>query len=29
MLGWTPRFDLQEGLKRTIDWYRAHFRESE
>ena len=29
MLGWTPRFDLQEGLKRTIDWYRGHFRESE
>jgi CDP-glucose 4,6-dehydratase len=28
MLGWTPRFDLQEGLKRTIDWYRAHFQES-
>lgn len=21
-LGWMPRFDLDEGLRRTIDWYR-------
>ncbi len=23
-LGWTPAVDLAEGLRRTIDWYRAH-----
>ncbi len=23
LLGWRPRFDLEEGLLRTIDWYRA------
>ena len=22
MLGWSPRFTLEEGLKRTIEWYR-------
>src|SRR4029077_11898997 len=20
-LGWTPRFDIHDGLKRTVDWY--------
>jgi CDP-glucose 4,6-dehydratase len=24
VVGWTPRFELEEGLRRTIDWYRAH-----
>jgi CDP-glucose 4,6-dehydratase len=24
-LGWSPSFTLDEGLGRTIDWYRAHF----
>jgi len=24
-LGWTPRCGLEEGLRRTIDWYRAFF----
>ncbi|MCB1920664.1 MAG: GDP-mannose 4,6-dehydratase [Candidatus Competibacteraceae bacterium] len=24
-LGWTPRIGMDEGLKRTIDWYRQHF----
>lgn len=24
-LGWTPRFDMDEGLRRTIDWYREFF----
>jgi len=24
-LGWTPQFDLQAGLRRTIDWYRHFF----
>jgi CDP-glucose 4,6-dehydratase len=24
-LRWTPRFGLQEGLTRTIDWYRRYF----
>ncbi len=24
-LGWTPRCHLDEGLRRTIDWYRAFF----
>jgi CDP-glucose 4,6-dehydratase len=23
-LGWEPRFSLEEGLQRTIDWYRDH-----
>ncbi|MDQ2675652.1 MAG: GDP-mannose 4,6-dehydratase [Actinomycetota bacterium] len=23
-LGWEPRVGLEEGLERTIDWYRAH-----
>jgi nucleoside-diphosphate-sugar epimerase len=22
LLGWRPRFDLEEGLQQTIDWYR-------
>ena len=22
--GWEPAVDLDEGLERTIDWYRAH-----
>jgi CDP-glucose 4,6-dehydratase len=24
ILGWSPLFDLTEGLKRTIAWYQAH-----
>jgi CDP-glucose 4,6-dehydratase len=24
LVGWEPQVDLEEGLKRTIDWYRAH-----
>ena len=24
LLGWEPRFDLEAGLKRTVDWY-VHF----
>jgi CDP-glucose 4,6-dehydratase len=27
VLGWTPTFDLDEGLARTIAWYRRHFEE--
>lgn len=23
-LGWRAEIDLDEGLRRTIDWYRAH-----
>jgi len=23
-LGWTPRVGVQEGLKSTVEWYRAH-----
>ena len=23
LLGWTPTFDLSEGLKRTVAWYKA------
>ncbi|HEY5334546.1 MAG TPA: hypothetical protein VIJ71_00835, partial [Mycobacteriales bacterium] len=22
--GWAPAVDLQEGLRRTVDWYREH-----
>ena len=24
--GWTPRVDLDEGLRRTIEWYRRDFK---
>lgn len=24
VLGWKPRISLREGLRRTIEWYRAH-----
>ncbi|HLI82302.1 MAG TPA: GDP-mannose 4,6-dehydratase, partial [Bryobacteraceae bacterium] len=24
-LGWQPRYSLEEGLRETIQWYRAHF----
>jgi CDP-glucose 4,6-dehydratase len=24
-LGWSPAFDFDEGLRRTVDWYRKHF----
>jgi len=24
--GWQPRFDLESGLRRTLDWYRAHLK---
>jgi CDP-glucose 4,6-dehydratase len=24
LTGWTPQVDLDEGLRRTVDWYRAH-----
>ena len=23
-LGWTPRYSMQEALKRTVAWYREH-----
>jgi CDP-glucose 4,6-dehydratase len=25
-LGWRPRFSLEEGIRRTIEWYRIHLR---
>ena len=25
-LGWRPRWGLEEGLERTVEWYRAHHR---
>jgi CDP-glucose 4,6-dehydratase len=24
LVGWEPKVDLEQGLRRTIDWYRAH-----
>jgi CDP-glucose 4,6-dehydratase len=24
LVGWQPEVDLEEGLRRTIEWYRAH-----
>ncbi len=27
LLGWTPRFTLEAGLRLTIDWYREFFKE--
>ena len=26
-IGWEPRVSLQEGLRRTVDWFEAHLRE--
>ncbi|HMB69443.1 MAG TPA: sugar dehydratase, partial [bacterium] len=23
-LGWTPDYDLEAGLRETVDWYRAY-----
>jgi CDP-glucose 4,6-dehydratase len=28
-LGWEPKFSLDDGLRRTIDWYQAFLRSSE
>lgn len=28
-LGWEPRIGLEEGLRRTIDWWRAHSRDGQ
>jgi CDP-glucose 4,6-dehydratase len=25
LLGWSPGFSLEEGLRRTISWYKTHF----
>jgi len=25
ILGWKPRYDLRQGLKKTIDWYKAYY----
>jgi CDP-glucose 4,6-dehydratase len=27
MSGWAPRISLEEGLRRTLEWYRAYIRE--
>ena len=27
LLGWSPRFGMDEGLRRTVDWYREFLRE--
>lgn len=27
ILGWKPKYTLKEGLKKTIGWYKEHFRE--
>ena len=24
LVGWEPQVDLEEGLRRTIEWYREH-----
>jgi len=29
VLGWQPCFGFDEGMRRTIDWYRTFFRESD
>ena len=26
LLGWQPRFSLEEGLRRTIEWYKQTLR---
>lgn len=25
LLGWSPRYTIDEGLKRTVEWYRTYF----
>jgi CDP-glucose 4,6-dehydratase len=25
LLNWKPRFDMDEGLRETIAWYREHY----
>ena len=27
-LGWRPKFELEDGLKRTVAWYERHLREA-
>lgn len=29
LLGWTPSMDFEQGLRNTIDWYRAHRTDAE
>ena len=29
VLGWNPRYALEDGLKETIQWYQAFFDEQE
>jgi nucleoside-diphosphate-sugar epimerase len=29
LLGWQPSVDFDEGLRRTIDWFRAHHFQTE
>lgn len=29
VLGWQPRYDLEQGLRETIAWYKAHFNTTE
>lgn len=29
MLGWTPLFNMEQGLQRTVDWYRDFFRNND
>ena len=26
VLDWKPLFDLEEGMRRTVDWYSRHFK---
>jgi nucleoside-diphosphate-sugar epimerase len=28
LLGWEPTVDLEEGLARTVEWYRARERDA-
>jgi len=27
MLGWAPKFGLEEGLQKTVNWYGKYFEE--
>jgi CDP-glucose 4,6-dehydratase len=29
LLGWQPRYGLEEGLRRTIEWYRAYLQQGD
>ena len=29
ILGWEPQYDIEQGLSKTIDWYREYFKNNQ